>query len=85
VLKHAQATEVRVRMAESASDVAIEIEDNGRGFQPGAGGAGRQGNGLDNMRKRMEHLGGGFRLASTPGQGTKLEFTVRVDSRRAPG
>jgi signal transduction histidine kinase len=85
VLKHAQATEVRVRMAESATGVEIEIEDNGRGFEPGAGSAGRRGNGLENMRKRMEHLGGGFRLASTPGQGTKLEFAVSVNSKPAPG
>jgi signal transduction histidine kinase len=85
VLKHAQATEVRVGMAETVTGVEIEIEDNGRGFEPGGGSGGRRGNGLENMRKRMESLGGGFRLTSTPGRGTKLEFTVRVDSKRPPG
>jgi ligand-binding sensor domain-containing protein/signal transduction histidine kinase len=84
VLKHAQAAEVRLRLAESATGVEIEIEDNGRGFEPGAGRAGRRGNGLENMRKRMASLGGGFRLTSAPGQGTKLEFTVSVNSPRAP-
>jgi signal transduction histidine kinase len=85
VLKHARATEVRVRMAETATGVEIEIEDNGRGFEPGSASAVRRGNGLENMRRRMEHLGGGFSLTSAPGQGTKLAFTVSVNVRRASG
>jgi signal transduction histidine kinase len=36
------------------------------------------------MRKRMENLGGGFRLTSAPGQGTKLSFTVQVNSKHVP-
>jgi signal transduction histidine kinase len=84
VFKHAQASEVRVRMAESATGVEIAIEDNGRGFEPGAVTTGRRGNGLENMRKRMENLGGGFRLTSAPGRGTKLSFTVQVDSKHVP-
>ena len=80
VLRHAQASEVRVRMTESASTVDIEIEDNGRGFEDGPARVGRRGHGLENMRKRMEALGGGFSLTSTPGQGTKLRFTVAVGS-----
>ena len=80
VLKHAQASEVRVRIAEAAARLEIGVEDNGQGFDAGRSGAGRRGNGLENMRKRIEALGGQFHMASAPGQGTKLKFTVRVAS-----
>jgi signal transduction histidine kinase len=82
VLRHAQASEVRIRMSESDSTVEIEIEDNGRGFDAGAARVGRRGHGLENMRKRMETLGGGFDLTSKPGLGTKLRLTVTVSARR---
>jgi len=36
------------------------------------------GNGLLNMRKRLEEIGGGFRLDSAVGEGTRVRLAVKV-------
>jgi ligand-binding sensor domain-containing protein/signal transduction histidine kinase len=78
VLKHAHASEVRVRVSGDDTAVTIEIEDNGCGFEPAKNGGGRVGNGLTNMRKRIEGLGGELCLSSAPSEGTKLRVRVKV-------
>jgi signal transduction histidine kinase len=81
VLKHAQATEVHIEVFNSGARVDIIIDDNGRGFDanrecPGAGG-----NGLSNMNKRMEGLGGQLEIVTAPGHGTKVRLIVHVPVR----
>jgi len=78
VLKHSQASEIRVRVSGDEAAVTLEIVDNGCGFDPQKNGGGRVGNGLINMRRRIEGLGGELALASAPGQGTKLSMRVKV-------
>jgi signal transduction histidine kinase len=82
VLKHAQASEVSVAIAESAGVLEIAIEDNGCGFDAASSGGSRAGDGLNNMRTRMAKIGGGFSLASLPRQGTKLRLTVKLNGDR---
>jgi signal transduction histidine kinase len=72
-LKHASATAVSVRVVASDGRIEIEVEDNGKGFDPGAM-LDRGGMGLPNMRERIEKLGGELSIRSAPGKGT----TVRV-------
>jgi signal transduction histidine kinase len=73
IARHARATEVRLRITATENEVAIVIQDNGRGFEnaPDNGSC----DGLRNMRQRMEEIGGNFLLASRPGSGTRVEFT----------
>jgi signal transduction histidine kinase len=78
VLKHAKAAQVTVAVAEAAGVLEIVLEDNGCGFDAAAGAGNGRGDGLANMRKRMAKIGGGFDLASLPGQGTKLRLTVNL-------
>jgi signal transduction histidine kinase len=78
VLKHSMASEVHVEVFQSESAVSIIIDDNGCGFDPAREQNGRQGNGLPNMRKRMDALGGRMEITTAPGHGTKLQFTVPV-------
>jgi signal transduction histidine kinase len=80
VLKHAQASEVCIAITKTAAVLEIVVQDNGRGFETGETSALGGGNGLDNMRKRMAKIGGGCCLTSAPSQGTKLQFTVRVNA-----
>jgi signal transduction histidine kinase len=75
VLKHARAADVCVQVSETESGLQIVIEDNGVGFDP-EGAATRRRNGLENMRKRIEGLGGKFVVVSAPGQGTRLTITT---------
>ena len=84
ILKHSHATEVRVRVSADNALVAIEIADNGSGFDPGKNGGDRGGNGLANMRKRIEGLGGELRLTSAPADGTKLSIKVHVQPPLRP-
>jgi signal transduction histidine kinase/streptogramin lyase len=74
--KHSGATEVRVSVSCEHGHLLISIEDNGRGFDPARQSGGR--NGLENMRQRMEGIGGALYIKTSPGQGTqvRLEFTV---------
>ena len=75
-VKHAAATEVRVRMEIISAECIISIQDNGRGFDPGQPAAPSAGEGLANMRQRVEALGGRFDIFSQPGAGTKIRFKV---------
>jgi signal transduction histidine kinase len=52
----------------------VEIADEGRGFEPRT--INGDGNGLSNMRRRLEDLGGKFELESTPGKGTTVRFVI---------
>jgi signal transduction histidine kinase len=85
VLKHSQASQVRVRLTAIDSTVEITVTDNGCGFNAAGAGEGRKGNGLGNMRQRMEALGGAFHLESATGQGTSLRFTVMVNGESERG
>jgi two-component system, NarL family, sensor histidine kinase DevS len=73
VSRHAGAATCRVSLYRQGGDaVWLEVDDDGRGFDPvGVEGAGR---GLGNLRARAARLGGRAEIASVPGQGT----TVRV-------
>lgn len=68
-IKHAQATQISVRINKLNNTVKISVEDNGKGFDVEAN---SQGNGLANIRKRLEDISGTMTVASAPGKGTKL-------------
>jgi signal transduction histidine kinase len=79
ILKHAQASEVRLRVLEDGPTVRIVIQDNGCGFEPNQLGPGRRGHGLGNMRQRMADLDGQFSIVSAPGSGTRIELAAPMD------
>jgi signal transduction histidine kinase len=70
--KHAEATTCRVSLHRGEGGAVLEIDDDGRGFDPQA--VTGLGLGLPNLRERAAALGGKIRLDSTPDEGT----TVRV-------
>ena len=73
--KHSKATEVILRAHYFKNMLRISIEDNGRGFDPGAN---HGGEGLINMRHRLQTLGGDVTFSSSPGGGTVITFTLRL-------
>ncbi|MGA3266989.1 MAG: two-component regulator propeller domain-containing protein [Verrucomicrobiota bacterium] len=75
VVKHAQATEARIRLRLQPESFTLEIEDNGRGLGAADAGAPTR-NGLRNMRKRMEDIGGDFWIGPATGQGTVVRLTA---------
>jgi signal transduction histidine kinase len=79
--KHAGATRVTVHVESDQSQLRIEIEDDGHGFEMGEVRdhlrAGRVG--LASMRERVELAGGTFAVRSTPGRGTAVMATIPLD------
>lgn len=76
-LRHAEATSVTVRIRVDATNVLLEVADNGNGFDSGATSE-RGGMGLVFMRERAESLGGQLDIRSAPGEGTTLMVGVEV-------
>jgi signal transduction histidine kinase len=70
IFKHAEATEVRLRVVTGERALEIFIEDNGRGFASAPDNA--LSDGLRNMQQRMADIGGTFSVESRPGNGTKI-------------
>ncbi len=86
VVKHARAGRVRVSVQESDSDVRIEVQDDGVGFDPHEDTAGF---GLAGMQERVRLAGGSLDVATGP-DGTCVSATLPVperpvDETAAPG
>ena len=79
VVKHAQASEAHVRLKLEQARFTLEIEDNGRGPAGAAQKSGR--NGLRNMRKRMEDVGGAFSMGPAAEKGTIVRLTAPIKIR----
>jgi PAS domain S-box-containing protein len=79
--KHSGATRVTVHVETDQSQLRVEIEDNGKGFETGEVRdhlrAGRVG--LASMRERVELASGTFAVRSTPGRGTAVMATIPLD------
>lgn len=88
VVKHSGASEVKVSLTVQTAAILLKVEDNGCGFPASntpperrKGGRLSGGNGLENMRRRMEGIGGHCEIQSAPGQGTKVTFVTPTGSR----
>ncbi|MGD0876884.1 MAG: PAS domain S-box protein [Anaerolineales bacterium] len=68
VLRHAQASQVKVRMQYKKGEISISVSDNGRGIEEGnpPGGIG-----LIGIRERLKLLGGRLVTHSSKGRGTR--------------
>jgi signal transduction histidine kinase len=69
--RHAEAATCRVSLRHRDHTAVLEIDDDGRGFDPATE---RRGDGLSNLEGRAVALGGEASIGSVPSQGT----TVRV-------
>jgi len=74
VLKYASATRVHVRFHTEPGKLLIEVEDDGRGFEP----AGVKKSGLRGLEDRISALGGRVEVTSRPGHGTELRAYLPV-------
>jgi signal transduction histidine kinase/ligand-binding sensor domain-containing protein len=91
VVKHAGATEVRVSLELQPDKFQMAVADNGRGFQwNGEAGPERPrtdearpaaGNGLLNMQKRLEEVGGCCEWETAPGEGTRVKMVVKTQGK----
>jgi len=90
VAKHAQATRAVVTLSYLEDEVALDVRDDGKGFDPAiappctssaVAPASSGGFGLVAMRQRIEKLAGTLQVESEPGAGTGI--SARVPAARA--
>ena len=81
--KHGQATQLSVIVKRQTKTVTFQVEDNGNGFNVALilnDKNGRQGIGLASMEERVRMLGGGLKIRSQEGQGTRISFAIPITS-----
>ena len=69
VVRHAQAASVRVELTVARGALALQVADDGRGFDPSTR---TRGLGLLGAAERAAALGGQFEALSAPGTGTRV-------------
>ncbi len=83
VRRHAQATEVEVKLESIGDEVEMLVKDNGQGFNladleespPGY-------HGLNIIRERAEGLGGAVTISTAPGEGTAVMVSLPIEKVR---
>jgi signal transduction histidine kinase len=73
VARHAHATRVGLTISFMENEVALDVRDDGVGFDPAAVG---RGFGLVAMRQRIARLSGSLQVESEPGGGTAVSACV---------
>ncbi|WP_052373042.1 sensor histidine kinase [Amycolatopsis taiwanensis] len=76
VAKHARAGRVGVTLSYLDHEVALDVRDDGRGFDPARPESTGGGFGLVAMRQRIEALSGTLQIESEPGAGTGISARV---------
>ena len=77
ILKHAHATEVKVRLQLRKGEITLSVSDNGRGMKDGTQTGGL---GLLGINERLNLLGGKLEIKSQKGRGSRL--VARVPSEK---
>lgn len=85
VVRHAQASQVRLRLSEVPGAVRMEIEDNGKSFpvEKMLLAKNRKRLGLVGMKERMEMVGGSLKIESAPGRGTIVRAQIPFKPKKA--
>lgn len=82
VVQHSGATDLRLAIAANDGTLTVTVSDNGCGLTPGAPrGGGNGADGLGNMQRRLNQLGGRCEVTSGPKQGTTVTFKVPLFGR----
>ena len=82
VVRHADASEVAVRLVADGDALRLEVQDDGRGLAPAEDG--RRPLGVVGMRERALAAGGHLTVAEAPGGGVRVRGTFPHALRSAP-
>ncbi|WP_277989003.1 HAMP domain-containing sensor histidine kinase [Ktedonosporobacter rubrisoli] len=74
-VRHAQASQIGLRLTSRQEIVVLSIQDNGKGFDPLAEGT-HYGLGMQSMQERVRELNGIIQIQSIPIQGTSISVCL---------
>jgi signal transduction histidine kinase len=72
VAKYSKATEVSINLQLENNTIILSIIDNGIGFDKEV----KTGNGIENMKKRIEEINGNFTIKSVENKGTTIQAII---------
>lgn len=76
ILRHADATEVKLYIRNKPSELFLHISDNGNGFDLSEDK--KTSYGLKTMQERCEEIGGTFAIRSKKGEGTHIDIRIPI-------
>jgi signal transduction histidine kinase len=85
VVRHAKASAASLRLRLEPDSFTLEIQDNGRGLANFDPKAAQSRNGLRNMGRRMEEVGGSFSIAPAPEGGAVVSLKAPLGRGPLPG
>lgn len=74
-IKYAEASELKIDIVKKVDSLIITIVDNGKGFDIATVSLG---NGLGNMEKRINEIGGTVRINTAPQKGTSIQIICKL-------
>ena len=75
IVRHAEASEVEIRVETNRGQLLLSVDDNGKGFDK-LDEDFREGNGLRNLRMRSQAIGAKLKVKSKPTSGTIVTLTA---------
>ncbi|MFQ5689428.1 MAG: sensor histidine kinase [Gemmatimonadota bacterium] len=86
VVKHADASSVRIRITHEPREIVAEVIDDGHGFDVAAASRRAEGSlGLFGMRERAAYVGGRVSVESRPAGGARVRMTIPCVHEDDPG
>ena len=76
ILKHAQATKVKLHLSDIDNNLKLTVTDNGKGFDLIAA---KKGLGITNIYNRAENFGGSAEIISSPGKGCTWNIVIPLE------
>ncbi|MCB1232940.1 MAG: hypothetical protein KDN19_22035 [Verrucomicrobiae bacterium] len=77
IVRHAEAQRVQIELETQRGRLLLRIADDGKGFN-NLDQNFREGNGLKNLRRRAQALGGNLKVRSAAGEGTSIQLTAPI-------
>jgi signal transduction histidine kinase len=81
IIRHSGANEVILRLVTRDRLLHLQVQDNGKGFNPDQNSTGF---GIQGMKERIAALGGQFNLSSSPGEGCLIDVKILLATDALP-
>lgn len=78
-LKHSQCTSIHIHISKVHNELLIKLKDNGKGFDMSIV---EYGNGIYNIKSRLEAIKAKYDLASSVNNGTSLSIAIKLPSKK---